>query len=165
MSVLLCSFSGLSTKYYKIEIDGNILELIDTFRWSDNGGDDWWGNDIPIEGLGNFLNNGFVILFDTINGHTIEDYWEFNAYEEEIVFIPQTDMYWITNTISGLYDAPTDGISGNAGEYMTSPVTAASVSGSGKQGLGGFKFLPTLRIYNVSMPGDYIDGAITFTLA
>jgi len=42
-------------------------------------------------------------------------------------------------------------------------VTTASVAGSGKDGLGGFTQLPTIRIYNANNIGDYA-GSITLTL-
>ena len=164
MSVLFCGFIGATDADYKVEIDGNIGGVLDTFSWRDGSLPGWNVEDVPIEELGNSLNNGIVILFDTINNHTLGDYWEFTAYAEDVVTIPKADMYWITNTITGLYDALTTGITGNSGEYMSSAVTAASVSGNAKDGLGGFKFQPTLRIYNVSTPGDYIGGVITFTL-
>ncbi|OGB74400.1 hypothetical protein A2V68_01660 [candidate division Kazan bacterium RBG_13_50_9] len=78
--------------------------------------------------------------------------------------IPASDMYWIsfTTDIVGLYAAPTDGMTGNPGEYMSSAVTAITAPASGRQGLGGFTILPTMRIYNITKTGDY-SGAVTFT--
>ena len=77
--------------------------------------------------------------------------------------ITKNNMYWISSSITGLYAAPTTGISTQSGSYMSSAVTTASVSGSGKNGLGGFTQLPTLRIYNAINVGDYA-GSITLTL-
>ena len=166
MSVLLCAFTGSVDTDFKVEIDGNLFGLIDTFKWSDGSTPGWNEEDVPIEELGNVLGKtGIVILFDTINNHTLGDYWEFTAYVAETYTITKANMYWITNTITGLYDAPTTNIDNTSGDgYMSSAVTAVSVSGNAKDGLGGFKFQPTLRIYNASTPGDYTGGVITFTL-
>ena len=73
------------------------------------------------------------------------------------------DTYWISDVITGLFAAPTTNISTQSGSYMGSAVTAASVAGSGKDGLGGFTLLPTMRMYNVPHIGDYA-GQITITL-
>ncbi len=77
--------------------------------------------------------------------------------------ITKANTYWISNSITGLYAAPTTGISTQSGSYMSSAVTAASVSGSGKNGLGGFTQLPTLRLYGMTGVGNY-TGVITMTL-
>ncbi|MBN2585275.1 hypothetical protein JXA59_01320 [Patescibacteria group bacterium] len=79
--------------------------------------------------------------------------------------IDSANMYWISYTtdIMPLYDAPTTGMSGNAGEAMGSAVTVITVSGSGYQGLGGFTMLPTVRIYNTPATGDYTGGVLTLT--
>jgi len=164
MSVSRCEFTGIVDTDYKIEIDGNLFGMIDTFRWSDNSVPGWNAESVPIDEVGNELNNDITILFDTINEHTLGDYWEFTAYPAETYTITKANMYWITNAISGLYDAPTTNISSNSGEYMSSVITVASVSGNAKDGLGGFIIIPTLRIYNADTPGDYTGGVITFTL-
>lgn len=77
--------------------------------------------------------------------------------------ITKSNMYWISDTITGLFAAPTTNISTQSGSYMTSFVTAASVAGNAKDGLGGFTQLPTMRIYNASHIGDYA-GVLTITL-
>jgi len=78
--------------------------------------------------------------------------------------IAASNMYWITNAPTGLFDAATTGITGETGEYMGSAVTALTAGGSGQQGLGGFTMLPTVRIYNVTNVGNYVGGVFTFTL-
>ncbi len=134
----------------------------DLFEWYKDGGG------FP-EGMGEcltipvWIEENIFIIFGAETGHTIGDYWEFTAYPATNTTITRNNNYWITNTISGKYDAPTTGISGNAGEYMSSAVTAASSTASGKNGLGGFDFQPTLRTYNASVAGEY-TGVLTFTL-
>ncbi len=77
--------------------------------------------------------------------------------------ITKDNMYWISDSITGLYAAPITNIATQSGDYMDAAVTAASVAGSGKDGLGGFTQLPTIRIYNAKNVGDYA-GSITITL-
>lgn len=152
-------FTGSVTTYYKVQIDGT---MSDTFKWSDDGGSTWDGTKVAC-GSGAVLNNGIIIDFPGPVGHNLGDYWTFTATPEVVHTITAANTYFITNTITGLYAAPTTGITGNAGEYMSSAVTAATVSGSGKQGLGGFTFLPTLRMYGANTVGEY-EGVLTFTL-
>jgi len=77
--------------------------------------------------------------------------------------ITKANTYWISDTITGLYVAPTTNISTQAGSYMSSAVTAASVTGNVKDGLGGFTILPTMRLSGITGAGDY-TGSITLTL-
>lgn len=161
MSIFWCNNTLQVETDYKVEIIMTPgLGLPDVFMWYREGNIIGTGECGPAV----FLEESIFVSFTQIDGHTVGDYWEFTAYPAETYTITKANMYWITNTITGLYDAPTDPITGNSGEYMSSAVTAASVPGNAKDGLGGFKFQPTLRIYNASMPGDYIGGVITFTL-
>ncbi|KKT86906.1 MAG: hypothetical protein VE97_C0011G0002 [candidate division Kazan bacterium GW2011_GWB1_45_10] len=77
--------------------------------------------------------------------------------------ITKANTYWISDTITGLYAAPTTNISTQSGSYMGSAVTAASVAGNVKDGLGGFTILPTMRLYGIGGAGDY-TGSITLTI-
>lgn len=110
--------------------------------------------------LGGF---GLAVRWGSATGHTIGDNWTISATAGTLWTITDDSTYWISDSITGLYAAPTTGISTQPGSYMGSPVTAASVSGSGKNGLGGFIQVPTLRIYNAIHVGDY-TGSITLTL-
>lgn len=160
MSIFFCANTLAAETDYKVVIlfiqGGGMPDL---FEWYRNGELTGMGECGP----GVFLEENIFVSFTQIDGHTVTDYWEFTAYPTVNVTITKDNMYWITNAISGLYDAPTTGISGNPGEYMSSAVTAASVSGSAKQGLGGFEFLPTMEIYNFVSSGNY-TGVITFTI-
>ncbi|MFH1088294.1 MAG: hypothetical protein V1719_00425 [Patescibacteria group bacterium] len=161
MTIFSCDNTLTSQATYKVEISDTAASP-DAFVWYKNGagvpsGAGECGSAVLIE-------ERIYVAFANIDGHTVADYWEFTAYPAVNITIAKANMYWITNTITGLYDAPTTGIT-TPGGYMSSAVTAATVSGSGKQGLGGFEFLPTLRIYNASTAGDYTGGVMTFTLA
>jgi len=153
-------FIGAVTTYYKVQIDGGGSP--NTFRWSDDGGLTWDQTNRPCT-PSTPLNNGVYVGFATSVGHVVGDYWTFTATPEVANTIIKDNMYFITNTITGLYDAATTGISSESRKFMDEAVTAALVSGSGKQGLGGFQFKPILRVYNADTPGDY-EGVITFTL-
>lgn len=154
-------FTGKNTVYYKVEVDDN--HSPNTFKWSDDGGSTWDETNVPMTLVAYTLNNGVSIVWGATTGHTIGDYWTFTGTPEVANTILASDIYFRSGQLVGLYDAPVTGISSNDGEYMGSPVTVISVSGSGKQGLGGFTVLPSLRIYNASVVGVY-EGVMTFTL-
>lgn len=78
--------------------------------------------------------------------------------------IPAADTYWITNTITGLFAAPTTSMSGNAGEHMSAAVTAITAMASGYSGMGGYTILPTIEIHSAPATGSYA-GVITFTIS
>jgi|GEM_PF-5975802 len=73
------------------------------------------------------------------------------------------DMTWITNAITGLYDASTAGINGEAGAAMDVTVAAIIAAEGGYQGLGSFTILPSIRINNAPGLGNY-KGSLTLTL-
>jgi hypothetical protein len=154
-------FTGTTTTYYKVEID-RVGKPTDTFKWSDDGGSTWDGIGVPCA-AGATLNNGVIIDFATPAGHVVGDYWTFTATPEVANIITKDNMYFITNTIVGIFDAPITNINGISDYMDGAGVAAATVSGSAKQGLGGFQLKPTLRIYNANTVGEY-EGAITFTL-
>jgi len=56
-----------------------IIAEVDQFMWSDDGGSTWDGNNIPITGVAQTLNNGVTVTFGTVTGHTKPDIWEFTA--------------------------------------------------------------------------------------
>ncbi len=68
---------------YKVEIDGTGTP--DTFRWSDDGGSTWDVSTVAITGSAQTLNNGVTVTFGATTGHTLTDYWEFNAGPQNIL--------------------------------------------------------------------------------
>lgn len=162
MTISTCGFTGTVDTNYRVQIDG-LGGPFDTFKWSDDGGSTWDATRQPVFTIPTVLNNDIYIIFGASTGHTLDNYWDFTAYPAVNVTITKANTYWITGTLTGLFDAPTTGIATESGAYMTSAVTAATVSGSGKNGLGGFTIQPTMRVYNASQVGTY-TGVITFTL-
>jgi len=79
--------------------------------------------------------------------------------------IVPSSIYWVSYTtdVTKLYAAPTDGMSGNTGSYMSSAVTVTSFSASSRNGHGGFEVLPEIRVYNMQYAGQY-TGTLTFTI-
>lgn len=158
MTIFSCDNTLSVETDYKVEIIDDVSDpnLFMWYRGIEMGG---IGNCDPVA----LLEESIFVSFNATTGHTSGEFWEFTAYPADNTTITKANMYWITNTISGLFDAPTTGINGNAGEYMSSAVTAGSVSGSVKQGLGGFEFQPSMRVYNADTTGNY-TGVITFTI-
>lgn len=77
------AFTGAfnSKKRYLIQIKTSAA--IDEFRWSDDDGATWFGGGagtlIPITGLPQSLNDGVIIEFGAITGHSLADEWNINA--------------------------------------------------------------------------------------
>jgi hypothetical protein len=67
----------------------------DTFKWSDDGGATWEATIVRITGTWQTLNNGVKIRFDSVNGHTNADYWDF--YAGDGVFAGERLLYYYKN--------------------------------------------------------------------
>jgi len=149
----LCS----AEDFYVIVTD--TLASPDLVAWSSEAGGGGFGMSTDwVE-----LEDGVRIKWDAVDGHTFGDMWTFSSVPGSTTTITKENTYWISDTITGLFAAPTTNISTQPGSDMTSAVTAASVSGNAKDGLGGFTIQPTLRMYNASTVGLY-TGVLTFTL-
>jgi len=162
MTIFDCSDNQVSSEedYTITVIDTPGRGMPDLCEWTNStyGGGIIFTQDIQL------IAPNILVFFASYDGHTVGDYWEFTAFPDTYYTIEDGDMYWITNSPDGIYDAPTDNISTESGDYMGSAVTAAEVTGSGTDGLGGFEFLPTLRIYNISNVGTYLNGVLQLTL-
>lgn len=155
----------LDTLYQGTPRTGTVEYIPNTFKWSDDGGSTWDAEDVAMTGLAQTLNNGVTVTFGATTGHAKGDYWEFTAHAGEVNTITSSQMEWTTNAITGYYDAPTTGMTGSTDENMGSgAVTAVEAVGSGKQGLGGFYILPSIKITGVTKIGDYTGGVLTFTI-
>lgn len=71
------SYTAISSKSYKIEIDG--VGNPNTFKWSDDGGATWDVTGVSITGSAQVLNNGVQITFSAITGGVSGDYWTFDT--------------------------------------------------------------------------------------
>jgi hypothetical protein len=72
------TYSGTVDKTYRVEIDAEGTP--DTFRWSDTGGVSWNATGVAITGSDQTLNSGVTVKFDDTTGHTLGNYWDFDAY-------------------------------------------------------------------------------------
>ncbi|MGV6830320.1 MAG: Ig-like domain-containing protein [bacterium] len=91
---------------YLIEIDS--VGATDTFRWSDDDGQNWTDN-VSITGAAQLLNNGVEITFGAITGHLIDDSWVVSAKSSSDNNIA-TDMNSKSYAIfKGIGEGDTDG--------------------------------------------------------
>lgn len=71
------TYTGVISKKYKVEIDNT--GTIDTFKFSNDNGNTWESENIQITGNDQELENGVIINFNSITGHTLDDSWNFLA--------------------------------------------------------------------------------------
>ena len=57
----------------------DVASIVDTFKWSDDGGSTWDVEKVEMTGAAQTLNNGVTVTFGVTVGHTVTDYWEFSA--------------------------------------------------------------------------------------
>ena len=76
--------------HYRVQIDGTGSP--NTFKWSDDGGTTWDATVIPITGQAQALNNGVTVKFDSVDGHTSGDHWDFWAGDG--LFIGERLLYY-----------------------------------------------------------------------
>ncbi|MEA1909724.1 MAG: hypothetical protein U9M89_01710 [Patescibacteria group bacterium] len=155
MTVSSCDNTLSAITVYKVEISSTATPNV--FLWYSDGeslGEKNCSTD-PI-----LLEEEVYIVFENTTGHTAGNYWEFTAYPEVIVTIEDGDTYWITNTITGVFDASTTGVSGETGSYMGGPITAATATST--NGIGGFEFTPSMQLRNLLYAGSYA-GSLVFT--
>jgi len=73
------AFSGASSAYYEVEIDGEGTP--DTFKWRKNGGAYTTG--VSITGAAQTLDDGQTITFGATTGHTLGDRWVIGNLKDE----------------------------------------------------------------------------------
>lgn len=97
------TFTGIVIVSYIVKIDG--IGTPDTFRWSIDGGVTWEVTGVGITGSAQTLNNDVTITFTNTTGHTIDDYWNFNAIPNNPLTITDesgNDILSITNDGTGI---------------------------------------------------------------
>lgn len=77
------TFTGTETLNIRAEID--LADVTDTFRWSKDGGVTWEATGVVIDGTAQALVDGVTITFGATTGHTLGDYWDFQAIRDEYV--------------------------------------------------------------------------------
>ncbi|MBI5138059.1 MAG: hypothetical protein HZA24_12090 [Nitrospirae bacterium] len=71
------AFVGQGTRVFTVEIDGT--GAVDTFRWSDDGGQTWMGGLTAIDGAAQPLADGVTVAFGALTGHAVGDAWRIEA--------------------------------------------------------------------------------------
>jgi len=71
------TYTGLRNKTFRVQIDGTGTP--DTFKWSDDDGGTWQQSTVDITVDAQELEEGITITFAATTGHTVDDYWSFNA--------------------------------------------------------------------------------------
>jgi hypothetical protein len=83
------TFIGEESKTYRIEIDSTGTgDNPDTFRWSDTDGDLWNAEKIIITAEDQTLNDGVIITFVHTSGHSLNDFWKFDATVDSAFYVP-----------------------------------------------------------------------------
>jgi len=73
------TFTGTIALTYKVEIDSTHLPDPDTFKWSDDGGQNWNEEDVPCSTNPIPLSYGVTVTFGDPNGHTMGENWIFST--------------------------------------------------------------------------------------
>jgi hypothetical protein len=72
----LSSYTGISTKTFRVQIDGTGTP--DTIKWSEDDGLTWNSETLGISTT-MYLSYGLIITFGATTGHTSAEYWYFTA--------------------------------------------------------------------------------------
>jgi hypothetical protein len=87
-------YTGTTDKTYRVEIDTTGTGANpDTFRWSDMDGETWNATNVQITGDDQNLNDGVIINFQHINGHSQNDYWTFQTTIDSAFYVPIIPAY------------------------------------------------------------------------
>ena len=71
------TYTGRATSEYRVEIDGTGSP--NTFKWSNDGGSTFEATTVNITGAAQTLENGIIVTFGNVGGHTSGDYWRIGA--------------------------------------------------------------------------------------
>jgi hypothetical protein len=80
------TYTGDESRKYRIVIDGKGSP--DTFKWSNDNGKTYQGTTVPITGGLQDLEDGVEIAFLNVNGHTVNDYWNFDVEFDPTFYVP-----------------------------------------------------------------------------
>ena len=75
------TFTGSAVTNYRVRIDGTGTP--DTFEWSNDNGSSWEATDVAITGAAQTLEAGVTVTFAATTGHTLNNYWNFQASWED----------------------------------------------------------------------------------
>jgi hypothetical protein len=71
------NYNGNENRTYRVQIDANGTP--DTFSWSRDGTTSWVATGVAVQGSSFELDSGVFIYWSATTGHTIGDYWTFDA--------------------------------------------------------------------------------------
>jgi hypothetical protein len=71
------NYNGNENRTYRIQIDANGTP--DTFSWSRDGTTTWIATGVPVTSTPTLLEDGVLLDWAATTGHTIGDYWSFDA--------------------------------------------------------------------------------------
>jgi len=69
------TYTGSEDMTIRVQIDSSVASP-DTMKWSDDGGETWISTSIPLATT-IYLPFGIELTWGAVNGHTLNDYWEF----------------------------------------------------------------------------------------
>jgi len=72
---------------------GNAAGTEDTFKWSNDGGTTFTGQNIPITSFDQPLDDGIIIKFVHTSGYTKNDSWIFDVTIDDVFYPPITPIY------------------------------------------------------------------------
>ncbi len=72
------NYNGGEDRVYRVEIDDDASSP-ETFKWSNDGGGSWQATAVQITGSAQLLENDIYVTIVTTTGHTLGDYWQWNA--------------------------------------------------------------------------------------
>lgn len=71
------NYNGNANRTYRLQIDANGTP--DTFSWSRDGSTSWVATGVDVQSTSFELEDGIFIYWSATTGHTIGDYWTFDA--------------------------------------------------------------------------------------
>lgn len=87
------NYAGQYLKNYRVEIDG-MAGGTDTFRWSKDGGVTFQETNKAITAVAQELDEGVVVTFAAVSGHTLGDLWDFEAVAFDAKRIANVTSEW-----------------------------------------------------------------------
>jgi len=156
------TYTGSNTRTYKIEID-SVNAVVDTFKWSNDGGKTFQDTYIPIDtSSSSSLEDGITITFARYGGYTLGDYWTFTVtvgvtVSSSTSITTLQDLYVLKPNISYMINkTPSDMKLGTSGHERL------RLTAEGNMGLNVTNPLSTFQVNSkvgeASIVNTYISG-------
>lgn len=79
------TYTGSTDKDFRVQIDSTGTP--DTFKWSNDGGSTWEDTAVACDTSPVTLEEGVTVTFGATTGHTVDDYWDFDADDESLITV------------------------------------------------------------------------------